>query len=51
MIPLLIAAGGGGMADLSSDNEADATVLYDDVTLHNNHMFTVEAAALLMEHR
>ena len=29
LVPLIIAGGGGGMADISSDNNPDATTIFD----------------------
>ena len=30
LIPVIIAGGGGGMADISSDNNPDAITIFDD---------------------
>ena len=49
LIPLMIAGGGGGMADLSSENLPDAVDLVDEVTINTENIYTIAASPLIWD--
>ena len=52
LVPLIIAGGGGGMADLPSDNNPDSTEMYGETEVNPEGVFSsVEAAALILDNR